>query len=212
MNLIAPFNYRRLIASMTVILCLAVSQAHATMYKYITNDGKTILSSEKINDGNHKLIKVFQIKKQGAYKSSESNKPKPKKIAKKKSSKSSKKKSSKNSGKIASANGRDNGVVFGCSNYEHLTKQAHLYKNTIQIYSRIYDIDEELVYAIAKQESCFNEGAISRVGAIGLMQLMPQTALGLRINDPWNPEHNIQGGIKYISEMLTLFDLSLIHI
>jgi len=57
-----------------------------------------------------------------------------------------------------------------------------------------------------KQESCFNEGAHSRVGAIGLMQLMPQTALGLRINDPWNPEHNIQGGIKYISEMLGRFN------
>ena len=38
------------------------------------------------------------------------------------------------------------------------------------------------------------------------MQLMPQTALGLRINDPWNPEHNIQGGIKYIAQMLKQFD------
>jgi soluble lytic murein transglycosylase-like protein len=38
------------------------------------------------------------------------------------------------------------------------------------------------------------------------MQLMPQTALGLRINDPWNPEHNIQGGIKYIAQMLKRFN------
>jgi len=115
-------------------------------------------------------------------------------------------KSKKNLGKVASANGRDNGIVYRCSDHEHLTRQAHIYKKPIQIYSRIYDVDEELIYAIVKQESCFNEGALSRVGAIGLMQLMPQTALGLRINDPWNPEHNIQGGIKYISEMLTLFD------
>ncbi|MEH6457092.1 MAG: lytic transglycosylase domain-containing protein, partial [Cocleimonas sp.] len=83
---------------------------------------------------------------------------------------------------------------------------ARLYQKPIQIYSRIYDVDEELILAIVKQESCFNEGAHSYVGAIGLMQLMPQTALGLRINDPWNPEHNIQGGVKYISEMLRRFN------
>jgi len=71
---------------------------------------------------------------------------------------------------------------------------------------RIYDVDEELIHAIVKQESCFNEGAHSRVGAIGLMQLMPATSLDLGINDPWNPEHNIQGGIKYISQMLDMFD------
>ena len=104
------------------------------------------------------------------------------------------------------ANGRDNGIIVGCGDNKHLSKQARIYKKPIKIYSRIYDVDEELIHAIVRQESCFNEGAHSRVGAIGLMQLMPQTALGLRINDPWNPEHNIQGGIKYIAEMLERFD------
>jgi len=200
-----PF-YRRFIAQTIVVFLLSIiaSQSHAAMYKYLTKDGETILSGEKLKGP--KLIKVFQIKKSGAYKSSESNKVKTA-STKKSSKKSNKKKSKKKSlGNIASANGRDNGVIYGCSNKQHLNKQANLYKNTIQIYSRIYDVDEELVYAIVRQESCFNEGALSRVGAIGLMQLMPQTALGLRINDPWNPEHNIQGGIKYISEMLRLFN------
>ena len=107
---------------------------------------------------------------------------------------------------MVKANGRDNGIIVGCNSSEHLSKQAQIYQAPIRIYSRIYDVDEELIHAIVRQESCFNEGAHSRVGAIGLMQLMPQTALSLRINDPWNPEHNIQGGIKYISQMLRRFD------
>lgn len=202
MNFNIAFYRRYLVQTIAVlILAFAATQSQAAMYKYLTKDGETILSGEKLKG--HKLIKVFQIKKTGAYKSSHSNK---KKRSKSSSNKSNKKRSRKSLGNIAKANGRDNGVVYGCSNDKHLTKQARIYQKPIQIYSRIYDVDEELVYAIVKQESCFNEGAHSRVGAIGLMQLMPQTALGLRINDPWNPEHNIQGGIKYISEMLRLFD------
>ena len=107
---------------------------------------------------------------------------------------------------MVKANGRDSGVIVGCNSNKHLDRKARLYKKTIQIYSRIYDVDPELIHAIVRQESCFNEGAHSRVGAIGLMQLMPQTALGLRINDPWNPEHNIQGGIKYIAQMMKRFN------
>ena len=127
------------------------------------------------------------------------------KNSKRKVSKKHRNKSRKYS-KLVNANGRDNGIIVGCADSKHLSKQARIYQKPIQIYSRIYDVDEELIHAIVRQESCFNEGAHSRVGAIGLMQLMPQTALGLRINDPWNPEHNIQGGIKYIAQMLKRFE------
>jgi len=108
--------------------------------------------------------------------------------------------------KLVKANGRDNGIIVGCNSHKHLNRQSRIYQKPIEIYSRIYNVDAELIYAIIRQESCFNEGAHSRVGAIGLMQLMPGTAVGLRINDPWNPEHNIQGGIKYIAQMLKTFD------
>lgn len=201
-----------------VFFLLCSTHAHAAMYKYITKDGKTVLSSEKLRGKGHRLVKVFKIKKSGAYKNSHTQKKKvtlANKPTKKKRLRSAKKSNSssktrrytkKSLGNIADPNGRDSGVVFGCSNDQHITKQVRTYQKPIQIYSRIYNVDEELIHAIVKQESCFNEGAHSRVGAIGLMQLMPQTALGLRINDPWNPEHNIQGGVKYISEMLQRFD------
>ncbi len=205
--------------AMFIISLFALStQGHAAMYKYITKDGQTILTGEKLKGGGHKLVKIFKIKKSGAYKNSLAKKTskklkssyKTKRKAKKGYEKSrktrkNKSKSRKSLGNIVNPNGRDNGIIIGCGNDKHLNKQARVYQKPIQIYSRIYDVDEELVHAIVKQESCFNEGAHSRVGAIGLMQLMPQTALGLRINDPWNPEHNIQGGVKYIAEMLSMF-------
>ncbi len=193
------------------------------MYKYLTKDGKTVLTGTRLKGSGNKLLKVFRIKKAGAYKSSFKDKggsasissktKKSKFKSKKYRSKGSKKyrskskKPSRNLPKnMVKANGRDNGIIVGCNSSTHLSRQARLYRNTIKIYSRIYDVDPELIHAIVRQESCFNEGAHSRVGAIGLMQLMPQTALGLRINDPWNPEHNIQGGIKYIAQMLKRFD------
>lgn len=212
MNARTPAILRIVTYALLIITLLALStQGHAAMYKYITKDGQTLLTGEKLKGGGHKLVKIFKIKKSGAYKNSASKKQKTS-YKKKRKGKRSYKKSRKNKsykkrnlGNIVSPNGRDNGIIIGCSNDEHLNKQARVYQKPIQIYSRIYDVDEELIHAIVKQESCFNEGAHSRVGAIGLMQLMPQTALGLRINDPWNPEHNIQGGVKYIAEMLSMF-------
>lgn len=206
------------------------SPVYADMYKYAKKDGSTLLTGKRLRGSRYRLIKVYKIKKKRAYKtslrkkkrsrlkkkrySSKSRKRKVRKSRKKRSSKyrkSSKKSKSKRSrsnkrlGNIVHPNGRDNGIITGCNSAKHLSRQARIYQKPIQIYSRIYDVDAELIHAIVRQESCFNEGAHSRVGAIGLMQLMPQTALGLRIRDPWNPEHNIQGGIKYIAQMLKRF-------
>jgi len=207
--------------------------AHADMYKYVKKDGSTLLTGKRLKGSRYRLVKVFKIKKKRAYKSSVRKKKRSKlkktkyRKGKKRYSKSKKKrkyrkkrrtyaknskksrnikrKRNKSLGNIVKANGRDNGIITGCNSYKHLSQQARIYQKPIKIYSQIYDVDAELIHAIIRQESCFNEGAHSRVGAIGLMQLMPQTALGLRINDPWNPEHNIQGGIKYIAQMLKTF-------
>ncbi len=205
---------KRLIQALLCALFISSSTlASADMYKYLTKDGKTVLTGTRLKGSGNKLLKVYRIKKAGAYKSSHSSKSTKsnKRKNKKTRSKTYRSKSRKSNShrlpiNMVKANGRDSGVIVGCNNNEHLGRQARLYKNTIGIYSRIYDVDPELIHAIVRQESCFNEGAHSYVGAIGLMQLMPQTALGLRINDPWNPEHNIQGGIKYISQMLKRFN------
>ncbi|MBR4903960.1 MAG: lytic transglycosylase domain-containing protein [Selenomonadaceae bacterium] len=68
-----------------------------------------------------------------------------------------------------------------------------------------YGVDPQLVKAIAIAESDMNQDEISSVGAIGVMQLMPETAEGLGVN-PYDTNENIAGGTKYIKQMLDTFD------
>ena len=68
-----------------------------------------------------------------------------------------------------------------------------------------YNVDPKLVAAIAQAESGGNQTAVSPSGAIGVMQLMPETAASLGV-DPYNKEQNIEGGTKYIRQMLDTFN------
>ena len=71
--------------------------------------------------------------------------------------------------------------------------------------SRTYGVNAALIKAIVLAESGMNPNAESSVGAMGLMQLMPATAAGLGVTDPWNPKQNIDGGSRYIRQQLDTF-------
>ena len=73
-------------------------------------------------------------------------------------------------------------------------------------FSRANDLPPALVHAIIKAESNGQRNAVSRKGAKGVMQLMPFTSKRLRVADPFDPIENIEGGIKYIKELLVIFE------
>jgi len=76
----------------------------------------------------------------------------------------------------------------------------------VLVASRQYNLPSELILAIIEIESNFNQNAVSPVGAMGLMQLMPLTARELKVGDPFNPVHNIYGGVKYFNDLLRRFN------
>jgi hypothetical protein len=76
----------------------------------------------------------------------------------------------------------------------------------IQQYSDLYGVNQQLIKAIITVESCFDRYAVSRVGAKGLMQLMPQTAELMGVHNVFNAKDNIRGGTRYFRQMLELFE------
>jgi soluble lytic murein transglycosylase-like protein len=68
-----------------------------------------------------------------------------------------------------------------------------------------HQIDPQLVHAIIKVESEYDPKAVSRKGAMGLMQLIPETAQRFGVANPFNPKENIEGGVSYLKHLLDLF-------
>ena len=83
--------------------------------------------------------------------------------------------------------------------------EAVPYADIIDSVSAAHDVSPKLVRAVIKVESNYQERARSRKGAMGLMQLMPETARRFDVADPYNPRQNIEGGIKYLKTLLDRF-------
>ena len=78
-------------------------------------------------------------------------------------------------------------------------------ENAVQVYSNKYGVDSNLVKAIIKTESNFDPN-VSSAGAMGLMQLMPENCRDLGVEDPFNIEQNIEGGVKHIKEYIDRYN------
>lgn len=72
--------------------------------------------------------------------------------------------------------------------------------------ARAHQVDPALLHAVITAESGYNPGAVSHKGAVGLMQLMPETARRYGVENSLDPAQNIQGGTRYLSDLLQMFN------
>lgn len=97
----------------------------------------------------------------------------------------------------------DSAVTMGATQTKASYKGK--YKDIIQQAAAKYNLPENLISAVIKQESNFNNSVVSHAGAAGLMQLMPGTAKYIGVTDRFDPVQNIMGGSKYLRKMLDQF-------
>ena len=80
------------------------------------------------------------------------------------------------------------------------------YDTTIRNIAKIYKLPHELLHAVITVESWYNPDAVSRAGAMGLMQLMPETAKRYGVNNRRDAKENIDGGSRYLRDLLRMFN------
>ena len=93
------------------------------------------------------------------------------------------------------------GVDFG-----RVRLNTDAYRDEIAAAARTHGVDEAVVRAIIHAESAFNPNALSRVGAQGLMQLMPATARRFGVDNAFDAAQNIDGGVRYLAWLLKRFN------
>jgi len=106
------------------------------------------------------------------------------------------------------ANSQSSGAAISGSSTSTSTGEAVTgdFASLINQASEKYGVNPNLVQAVIKAESNFDPDAVSSAGALGLMQLMPATARGLGVSDPLNPAQNIEGGVKFLSQLLSHYN------
>lgn len=91
------------------------------------------------------------------------------------------------------------------NHYGSLVSKDHEINRLVEKYAVLHDIDDRLLHAVIRAESDYDRNAISRKGAMGLMQLMPETGKQYGVENFFNPEENIRAGAKHLKALLNRY-------
>jgi soluble lytic murein transglycosylase-like protein len=102
-------------------------------------------------------------------------------------------------------------VYFVCNSFyieafPALSNLESKYDGIIKTMARRYNVPPDLIHSIIKAESNYNVRAVSKKGAVGLMQLMPGTGKQYGVKDLFDPADNIEGGVKYLKDLVKLYE------
>lgn len=102
---------------------------------------------------------------------------------------------------LASIVGAEPSVEVSINSFDAV-EAAHAYDAIVDEAAARYKLDPRMIKAVMQAESAFDAMAVSPVGALGLMQLMPDVATDLGVTDPLDPRQNIMAGSKYLKQLL----------
>ena len=97
-------------------------------------------------------------------------------------------------------------TVGGSSNNQAASLTKAQYVGVIEEVARTYGLESALIHAVVSVESAYRVTAVSRKGAGGLMQLMPETAQRYGVTDRFDPVQNLHGGARYLTDLLKMFN------